>query len=80
MTSDYRIRSEPTQVIVEQRRIVKKTGLEAWSAVSYHSTMKHAARWLFDRLIRDETAEGQGWNEVIVAVERAHRRVQEMVK
>jgi hypothetical protein len=59
---------------------VKKTGLEAWSAVSYHSTMKDAARWLFDRLIRDETTEGQGWNEVIVAVERAHARVREMVK
>ena len=79
MKSDYRIRSDTMQVMVEKRSIVgsgKFKGEEKWLAVSYHSTMKHAVRWLLDRIIRDETsAEGCGWKEVLEAAERAHAKV-----
>lgn len=78
----FDIKADANQWIVYRKRKAKDPGAsEKWEPVSYHNRLEHAARWLLDRLVREE-AMGPRWSIEAIpeAVARAQFQVEELIR
>lgn len=53
---DYRLTSDPHNIILEQRKVNKKNGQEYWIVDSFHRTVEQALDALLQKRIRESEA------------------------
>jgi hypothetical protein len=83
INDDYRVVSDPNNIILEQRTIIKtgkREGETEWKTIGYFPTLEYALEKLLDKWIRDSEINTNSIQELVKVIKSAKDEICDAVK